>query len=218
MSDATTPRGRRRQLGGTLVLSAVCFGPLVVFLIYVAIQAWDPTFLVIPGTAVIGAFAVYRFAKRYRPPAAEAEPAQPVGVGPSGGAEDERPSEALPYGTPRTWRWVIDPAIILLEAVGLYVIFKHHELSAPLVVLGVMLLLLGPVRLIWNGLLVDLLVLWALQRLRRRRTPRLRSLYEAAKETTQSAPERHDQLQAIKEAAERRERAAAAGGGPRHRS
>jgi hypothetical protein len=217
MSDATTPRGRRRQLGGTLVLAAVCFGPLVGFLIYMVIQVWDPTLLLIPGTAVVGTLAVYLLARRYQPPAAAAERARPAEGGPSG-AEDKRSPEPLPYRAPQAWRWVINLGIILLEVIGLYVILNHHHFSAPVIVLAVIFLLLGPVRLIWNGLLLDLLVLWALQRVRRRKTPRLRSLYEAARETLQSAPPRGDQLQAIREAAERREEEEAAAGGGRRGS
>jgi hypothetical protein len=215
MSDATTPRGRRRQLGGTLVLAAVCFGPLVGFLIYMVIQVWDRTLLLIPATAVIGSFLVYLLARRYQPPAATTERARPAGRAPSGAAEDRRSPEPLPYRAPQAWRWVINLGIILFEVIGLYVILNHHHFSAPIIVLAVILLLSGPVRLIWNGLLLDLLVLWALQRVRRRKTPRLRSLYEAARETMQSAPQRGDQLQAIKEAAERREEEAAAAGGGR---
>jgi hypothetical protein len=218
MSDATTPRGHRRQLGGTLVLAAVCFGPLVGFLVYVAMQVWDPTLLLIPGTALVGTLAVYLLAKRYQPPAATAEPARPAGGDPSGAGEDKRSPEPLRNQAPPVWRWVTNLTIILFEFIGLYVILNHHHFSAPVIVLAVIFLLLGPVRLIWNGLLVDLLVLWALQRVRRRKTPRLRSLYEAARETMQGTQQRGDQLQAIREAAERREEEAAAAGGGRRGS
>jgi hypothetical protein len=75
MTDATASGGSQHQhdsqrqsgdqLGGKILLAAVCFGPPLAFFAWVGVRYYEWTVLLIPFVAIIGAAAVYSLAKSF---------------------------------------------------------------------------------------------------------------------------------------------------------
>jgi hypothetical protein len=114
------------QLGGKILLAAICFGPPLAFFAWVSVRYLDWTVLLIPLVAVIGAAGVYILAKDFRStwPEDDASDTKPFQIKPEESGQAISPERSKLYKA-------FDSVLAAVFVASVILVFSHIGRHQP---------------------------------------------------------------------------------------